>query len=201
MKQLVQISLVILLSLSFNNAFAKYDGWVTDTDGKIVTDGFGECVSFGKLKHDHKHMGKDAQLCGTKPKPKKVAKPAPPAPKPVVHETMTLGASALFDHDKSNLKPAAKSALDELAAKLKAFFSIDAISVIGHTDSQGTAEYNQKLSERRANSVKNYLVQQGIDGDKIEATGEGETRPIADNKTKEGRAKNRRVEIDIRARQ
>jgi OOP family OmpA-OmpF porin len=195
MNNTIKIFFTAILAASFSSAYG-YGGFVKDGSGMIVVDGANDCVIFGKH-----HTGKMAKNCG-KPAPKKVAKPAPPpAPKPVVHETVTLGAAALFDHDKSAIKPAARSALDELAAKLKAFFSIDAVSVVGHTDSQGTAKYNQGLSERRANSVKSYLVNKGIDGDKIYATGAGESQPVADNKTKEGRAKNRRVEIDIRARQ
>jgi OOP family OmpA-OmpF porin len=71
------------------------------------------------------------------------------------------------------------------------------VNLSGHTDSIGTEAYNQKLSERRAASVKNYLTKKGIDAGRISAQGFGETKPIADNKTKEGRAKNRRVEIKV----
>ena len=202
MKTLIKTALITTFSLTLSTAYAHTDGFATDSSGKIVTDGKGECVSFGKLKHDHDHMGKNAQDCG---KPKEVAKPAPkpepkPAPKPVVHETITLGASALFDTNKSDIRPAARAELDDVAAKLKAYFAVDAISVVGHTDSRGSEKYNQGLSERRANSVRNYLISKGIDGSKIVATGEGELKPVADNKTKEGRQANRRVVIDIRAR-
>lgn len=71
------------------------------------------------------------------------------------------------------------------------------VALSGHTDSIGTEKYNQGLSERRAASVKNYLVKKGVDGGRITSQGFGETKPIADNKTKEGRAKNRRVEIKV----
>jgi len=170
--------------------------YLTDSDGKIVTDGFGECVSLNKIKHNH---GVSPDQCGKKPK--KVAKPKPaPAPKPVVHEDITLGASALFSHDKSSLRPAGAAELDTLAAKLNSYYSIDSINVTGHTDSQGTEDYNQGLSERRAATVKNYLVSKGISANKISTSGAGENSPVASNKTAEGRQQNRRVEISIKAR-
>ena len=128
------------------------------------------------------------------PKPK----PAP-APKPVVHETITLGAHALFDHDKSSLRPEGKSELDTLAAKLRAFSSVQSINVVGHTDSDGTEAYNQGLSESRAASVKDYLIQQGVSGSVISTSGQGESSPATSNATKEGRQQNRRVEIGITA--
>jgi OOP family OmpA-OmpF porin len=171
-----------------------------DSQGHYVTDGFGECVSVDKLKHFHKKDG--TGYCADEPK--KVVKPAPmpkpaPAPKPVVHETVTLGAHALFDHDKSNLRPEGKSELDALAAKLRAFSSVQSINVVGHTDSDGTEAYNQGLSERRAASVKDYLIQQGVSGSVISTSGKGESSPAASNATREGRQQNRRVEISITA--
>jgi OOP family OmpA-OmpF porin len=192
---LLTVSIVILT----NPAFAL-EGILLDSEGNYVTDGFGECVSVDKLKHFHKEDG--SGYC--KDEPKKVAKPAPkpkpaPAPKPVVHETITLGAHALFDHDKSNLRPEGKSELDALAAKLRAFSSVQSINVVGHTDSDGTEAYNQGLSERRAASVKDYLVQQGVSSSVISTSGQGESSPTASNATKEGRQQNRRVEISITA--
>jgi OOP family OmpA-OmpF porin len=131
-------------------------------------------------------------------KPAPIPKPAP-APKPVVRETITLGAHALFDHDKSNLRPEGKSELDALAAKLRTFSSVQSINVVGHTDSDGTEAYNQGLSERRAASVKDYLIQQGVSGSVISTSGKGESAPAASNATRDGRQQNRRVEISITA--
>lgn len=182
------------------NAFAL-EGVVKDGYGDYVTDGFGECVSYGKLKHFHKDGG--VGYCADQPK--KVAAPAPkpappppPPPKPII-ETITLGAHALFDTDKSNLRPEGMAELDELAAKLKSFASIENINVVGHTDSVGAEAYNQGLSERRATAVKDYLVKQGIGSSVITTSGMGETSPVASNKTREGRQQNRRVEISIKA--
>jgi OOP family OmpA-OmpF porin len=112
-----------------------------------------------------------------------------------VSSKVTLNADALFDFDKSVLKPAAKASLDSLVGQVKNL-TLEVIIAVGHTDSIGTDAYNQKLSVRRAQSVKKYLVSKGIEANRVYVEGKGESQPVADNKTKEGRAKNRRVEIE-----
>lgn len=130
------------------------------------------------------------------PPPPPPAKPAPkPAPKPVA-EKVTLAADVLFDFDKSVLKPAGKAKLDDLASKVKSI-NLEVVIAIGHTDSIGSDAYNQKLSVRRAESVKAYLVSKGVEPNRIYTEGKGEKQPVASNKTKEGRQKNRRVEIEV----
>ena len=109
---------------------------------------------------------------------------------------VTYAADAFFDFDKSVLKPAGKAKLDDLVSKVKGI-NLEVIIAVGHTDSIGTDAYNQKLSVRRAESVKAYLVSKGIEKNRIYTEGKGEKQPVADNKTKEGRAKNRRVEIEV----
>src|ERR1017187_1998476 len=124
------------------------------------------------------------------------APPAPPAaPKPVT-EKVTMAADAHFDFDKAVLKPEGKAKLDDLVGKLKAV-NLEVVIVIVHTDSIGSVAYNQKLSLRRADAVKAYLVSKGIEANRIQTEDKGKSQPIADNKTKEGRAKNRRVEIEV----
>jgi len=122
---------------------------------------------------------------------------APKAAAPVAAASkVTYAADAFFDFDKSVLKPAGKAKLDDLVSKVKGI-NLEVIIAVGHTDSIGTDAYNQKLSVRRAESVKAYLISKGIEKNRIYTEGKGEKQPVADNKTKEGRAKNRRVEIEV----
>jgi len=132
-----------------------------------------------------------------KPAPAPKPKPAPdkPKPKPVAAK-VTLAADVLFDFDKAVLKAAGKSKLDDLAAKVKDI-NLEVVIAIGHTDSIGSDAYNQKLSVRRAESVKAYLVSKGVEPNRIYTEGKGKKQPVASNKTTDGRQKNRRVEIEI----
>ena len=112
-------------------------------------------------------------------------------------QSITLGADASFDTGKADLKAEGQAKLGELAAKLRDV-SFDSIAVIGHTDNVGTDVANQRLSLRRANAVKQYLATHGIEPAKIKTSGRGKTSPVADNKTTQGKARNRRVEVEIR---
>ena len=125
------------------------------------------------------------------------ARPAPaPAPLPPAATKVTYAADAFFDFDKSVLKPEGKAKLDDLVGKVKGI-NLEVIIAVGHTDSVGVDAYNQKLSVRRAEAVKAYLVSKGIEKNRVYTEGKGEKQPVADNKTAEGRAKNRRVEIEV----
>ncbi len=131
------------------------------------------------------------------PAPAPVAKPAPaPAPAPAVATKVTYAADAFFDFDKAVLKPEGKAKLDDLVSKVKGI-NLEVIIAVGHTDSVGSDAYNQKLSVRRSEAVKAYLVSKGIEKNRVYTEGKGEKQPVADNKTAEGRAKNRRVEIEV----
>ena len=125
--------------------------------------------------------------------------PAPPAPAPApvpVSEKVTFAAEALFDFDKSAVKPEGAAALDELLGKQQGM-NTEVMVTVGHTDSVGSDAYNQKLSLRRAEAVKAYIVSKGIDASRVYTEGKGESQPVADNKTAEGRAKNRRVTVEV----
>ncbi len=131
------------------------------------------------------------------PAPAPAAAPAPaPAPQPPAATKVTYAADAFFDFDKAVLKPEGKAKLDDLVGKVKGI-NLEVIIAVGHTDSVGGDAYNQKLSVKRAEAVKAYLVTKGIEKNRVYTEGKGEKQPVADNKTKEGRAKNRRVEIEV----
>jgi OmpA-OmpF porin, OOP family len=126
-----------------------------------------------------------------------VAPPPPPPPPPApVSEKVTFAADAFFDTAKHVLKPEGKAKLDDIVAKL-AGINLEVIIAVGHTDSDGSDSYNQKLSVRRAEAVKAYLTSKGVEKNRVYTEGKGEKQPVADNKTKEGKAKNRRVEIEV----
>ncbi|HEY1266206.1 MAG TPA: OmpA family protein, partial [Candidatus Binatia bacterium] len=129
------------------------------------------------------------------PPPPAPPPPPPPPPAPKAERTIILD-NVLFDFDKTAIKPDGAKILDRLIAFLKENPD-KKVALEGHTDSVGTEQYNQRLSERRAASVKDYLTRRGVQSARISTRGFGETRPIADNKTAEGRAKNRRVEIKV----
>ena len=128
----------------------------------------------------------------------------PPAPAPVVEETAVVKEEVIvirdvhFQFDSAKLTPADKDVLDTIATRLKQESSSAQLTVTGHTDSVGSDAYNQKLSDRRAHSVVEYLISQGVPRSSfVTVTGAGESQPVADNKTADGRALNRRTEIKI----
>ena len=137
-------------------------------------------------------------ICSALQKPAPPPPPPPPppraapAPPPMKEKIVLRGVN--FDFDKATIRPDAKVILDEAAAILKRNPDVH-VNVDGHTDSIGTKEYNQKLSERRAAAVADYLGQAGVERSNLIPRGFGMSNPIDTNKTKEGRAKNRRVEL------
>ncbi len=128
--------------------------------------------------------------------PAPAPKPAAPATPPAAATKVTYAADAFFDFDKSVLKAEGKAKLDDLVGKVKGI-NLEVIIAVGHTDSVGSDAYNQKLSVKRADSVKAYLVSKGIEKNRVYTEGKGEKQPVADNKTAAGRSKNRRVEIEV----
>jgi OOP family OmpA-OmpF porin len=130
------------------------------------------------------------------PAPARPAAPAAAAVPATVATKVTYAADAFFDFNKSVVKPDGKAKLDDLVGKIKGI-NLEVIIAVGHTDSVGSDAYNQKLSVARSEAVKAYLVSKGIEKNRVYTEGKGEKQPVADNKTAEGRAKNRRVEIEV----
>ena len=183
---------------------APLKGIAYDGSGNVVRDRFGECVWSPYFQSENAECHPQPE---PEPAPEPVATPEPepapaPAPEPEPqYETITLSADALFDFDKSVLRPEAERELDQLATDLDRVSDIRGIRITGHTDSVGTEAYNQSLSERRANAVRDYLVGQDVAADLITTRGMGESQPVADNDTAAGRQKNRRVEVEVDAEQ
>jgi outer membrane protein OmpA-like peptidoglycan-associated protein len=109
---------------------------------------------------------------------------------------VTFESGLLYDYDSDVVKSTAANNLRSLAQSLDKYPNTD-LMIVGHTDSQGSDDYNLRLSERRAVAARSYLVSQGVPSSRIRTAGRGETEPIADNATAEGAAQNRRVEIAI----
>jgi len=182
------------------SAQSKQGYWTQGVEGPVWKNATGLCWRAGYWTPAMAIAECDPDLM---PKTPVVTPPPPPAPgakpaaKPApVAEKVTLAADVLFDFDKSILKNEGKNKLDDLATKVKAI-NLEVVIAIGHTDSIGSDAYNQKLSVRRAESVKAYLVSKGVEPNRIYTEGKGEKQPVASNKTKDGRQKNRRVEIEV----
>lgn len=195
-KPLLNLSIVAGLGLA-GQAFAHEgpsvnEAYVGDSRSHVVIDGAGNCVRTSSWAADKMLVG-----CGAEPAAEPVVEAAPaPAPK-VVTERISMSAAALFDVNKDVIKPAGKAELDTFAARLGSLASVQAVNIVGHTDSSGSDAYNQDLSMRRANAVKNYLIEKGIDPSVMSTSGMGESQPVASNATPEGRAQNRRVEVSF----
>ena len=201
-------SLGCALALAAGTAFANVTPNVQDSSGAAVKDGSGACVvSSGQVLPECA----GAKAAPAAPKPAAPATPGAPAapsapaapaagakPAPAsVRQAVVIQADALFDFDKSVIRPDGKKSIDDALAKLGGV-DLEMVIATGHTDSVGTDAYNQKLSERRAAAVKDYLVSKGIPSAKITTIGKGESQPVATNKTAEGRQKNRRVDIEFK---
>jgi OOP family OmpA-OmpF porin len=186
--------------------------YVQDARGIIARDPFGLCWRTGYWTPADAVPGCDLPIC-TPPEELKdgkcVAPPPPPPPAPAapapapapvvaapVSEKVSFAADAFFDFDKAVLKPEGKAKLDDVTGKLGTM-NLEVIIAVGHTDSVGTDAYNDKLSLRRAEAVKAYLLSKGVEANRVYTEGKGEKQPVADNKDAAGRAQNRRVEIEV----
>jgi len=190
----------IAAGVLFASSAIAYEGgvanesYVGDSAGKNVMDSSGDCVRTSSWKVEDMTVE-----CGAEPPAPEVVEAPPPPPPPVVmYEKTTMSTSALFDFDSDVLKEEGKVALHALGDDIKSKSGkVVDIDIIGHTDSTGPEDYNQGLSERRAQAVADYIIAEGIDATIIDVSGEGENNPIASNDTREGRAENRRVDVNV----
>ena len=197
LKVLIAASAVVAVSASAQTAqdyMAKkpYSAYLQDARGVISKNATGLCWKTGYWTPADAVAGCDGPL--TTPVAQ-APTPAPDAPVATA-EKVTYAADAFFDFDKATLKPEGRASLDQLVDNLRGL-DVEVIVAVGHTDWVGPDAYNQKLSERRAQAVKDYLVSKGVDAQKVYTEGKGKSQPVADNKTRDGRAKNRRVEIEV----
>ena len=193
-----------IVALASGSAFANVTPNVTDSQGAPVKDSQGACIVGSGIDHPDCNPAKPVPAKPAAPAtpaaPASPAAPATPAAKPApasVRQSVVIQADALFDFDKSVLRPDGKKSIDDALGKLRGV-DVEMVIATGHTDSVGTDAYNQKLSERRAAAVKDYLVSKGIPAAKVTTIGKGESQPVATNKTAEGRQKNRRVDIEFK---
>jgi len=205
MKKLNQVAMFIAVASVAGSAFAtgstiSSDNWRNSHGNLIWKNGTNElCWRNNYWTPATAAPGCDGALVPVV-NPTTPVKPPPDKPttpqQPPDIQKVTYAADAFFDFDKSVLKPEGRAALDELAQKIQGI-NLEVIVATGHTDSIGSVPYNQRLSVRRAEAVKAYLVSKGIDKGRIYTEGKGKSQPVASNKTAAGRAKNRRVEIEV----
>ena len=185
---------------------AKYQGCpIPDTDGDGINDELDKCPTvFGLARYqgcpipdtDGDGVNDEEDKCPTRPGPVS-NKGCPVIAKEVIEKINFAAKNVFFATGSYKLLPKSFKSLDEVVRLMKVDESLF-IDIDGHTDSQGTDESNQVLSDNRAGAVKNYLTDKGINASRLKSTGFGETKPVADNKTVAGRAKNRRTEMTVR---
>ncbi|MGH1486272.1 MAG: OmpA family protein [Cellvibrionaceae bacterium] len=201
-------SVVALTSVVLSSGALAHvkNGALVSGNGKPVSSSYTKCVKVtsGKFASQCQPI-KPKEVAAPKPAPvvKEPAKPeyVPTAPKPTlvkVTDTVSLSGDASFATNSAELTAGGMAVLDKFVSDLA---KVEPVSLVltGHADSRGNDAYNQQLSERRAKSVESYLVSKGVSSSIISASGKGETQPVASNATKEGRAQNRRVDIEVTA--
>ena len=185
---------------------AKYQGCpIPDTDGDGINDEVDKCPTVKGLARyqgcpipdtDGDGVNDEEDKCPSRPGPAS-NQGCPVIAKEVIERINFAAKNVFFATGSYKLLPKSYKSLDDVVSLLKADESL-MIDIDGHTDSQGSDESNQVLSDNRAGAVKNYLTSKGIDASRLKSTGYGETKPVADNKTAAGRAKNRRTEMTVR---
>jgi len=188
-KQISKITLLAALGMSASVALAQVpnnDGYLFDTRGLVAKSGFGLCWKTTRWTPAMAIAECDPEL--------------------VKNQKVTLAADALFDFDKAVLRPEGKAKLDDVTGKLKGM-KLEVIIAVGHTDRIGSDKYNQKLSEKRAEAVKAYLVGKGVEPNRVYTEGKGEKQPVTGDKCGKSEKKSkqlieclqpdRRVEIEV----
>lgn len=196
---------------STSEAIEATPGYIADARGNVVTAG-GKCTRSSGWSKDNASTaceGGEEEMADKAAEEETVAEevapppppppPPPPAPEaPAKVEKVVLSGRALFPYDSAELTPQGDEEMGALISKLESYQDIELVDVVGHADSRGSLEYNQALSERRAETVKGKL-EASFPQVPITASGLGETAPVASNDTEEGRRLNRRVEIRVEA--
>lgn len=196
---------LVLVTVSF--AVNAGDNWINGA-GDPWKNSYNQCWRNSSWTPATAHPDCDGAL---KPQPRvqavipapapTVVTPAAPAPAPKAKPQavkLTFSTDTLFDFDKSVIKLEGKQMLDGMIGMINHDYNEEYLVIaVGHTDSIGTDAYNMKLGQRRAEAVRAYLISKGIESKRVYTESKGEKQPIADNKTAQGRAKNRRVEIEV----
>jgi OOP family OmpA-OmpF porin len=198
MKKLNKVAILIAATLLSAVAGAQEIHNWKSASGDVWKNVAGECWRDASWTPATAAPGCDGALTATKaPAAPMAAAPAAVVAAPVAAAAkVSFAADAFFDFDKSVLKPEGKAKMDDLVSKSKGI-NLEVMIAVGHTDSVGSDGYNQKLSVARAEAVKAYLLSKGIEKSRVYTEGKGKQNPKADNKTSQGRAENRRVDIEL----
>lgn len=213
--QLTAVALAFALAAvagaaSAQSAQSARPGYVTSSGGQVWTSPYGLCWKTSDWTPAKATIPCDAVQTVTAPvpvvaaAPAPLAAPAPVAPAPVI-EKVSLQSDVLFEFDKATLRPGGRAELDELADRIKDA-QVESVLAVGHADRIGPEQYNEKLSAERAEAVKQYLAQKGIEQQRVQAQGAGESQPVTGDQCKGVRGSklisclqpDRRVEIEVR---
>ncbi len=209
------VAVALTLAALSGAASAASPGYVTDSQNQIWTTPYGLCWRTTGWSPENAAAPCDARPRAETPPPPVAAAPAAPAPEPAplatpappapVIEKVALASDVLFEFDKAQLRPEGQQKLDELADRIKDA-QVESVVAVGHADRIGSEQYNEKLSAARAESVRQYLAQKGLEEQRVRSEGRGETQPVTGDQCKGQKGAklisclqpDRRVEIEVR---